>query len=151
MMTRYWFTLAFPTLTLASLVFAVVVERTLIPYMIIAVACVVPLAVCFMMANRVPRIVLAIIYVLCSAATIWFLASAGDHLLPAGTSTGGRYATDATGGFLAAWTGVMSALFGLTAVSFMIADARELRRKARLTTGGVHPNARHARRQAKKP
>jgi hypothetical protein len=150
-MTRYWFYTAFPTLTLASLVFAVVVERTLIPYLIIAVACVVPFAPCFLMANRVPRIVLAMIYVLCSAATVWFLASAGDHLLPAGTSTGGRFATDATGGFMAAWTGVMSALFGLTAVSFMIADARALRRKARLAPGGVRPTARHARREAEKP
>jgi uncharacterized membrane protein YuzA (DUF378 family) len=156
-MRRSWLTIVFPALALPCLAFALFVEMNVLPYLIIGVACMIPLVVCFTVVTRFPRViarfprlVLALIYLLCSAATIWFLVSFGDDLLPVGSSTGGRHAVDATGGFLAAWTGLVLTLFGIAAVWLMIADAREQRRKARPAQGGAHPESRPVRRVADK-
>lgn len=76
---------------------------------------------------------LVFVYLLCAAATIWFLLLVGDHLMPTGSTFGGRHdPLDATAEQLARWTGVMLTLFGIAAVWLMILDLLDVRRKARL-------------------
>ena len=145
-MGRNLLTRIFPGLALLGLVYVIVVEMSLIPYIIIAVASVIPPAICFVAASRVPRFVLPLIYLLCSAAMVWFLVSVGDDLLPTGTMIYNRHSTiDASGDFLAAWTGLMLGLYGITAACIMIADARERRRKARQAETGAQPGPRRLR------
>jgi hypothetical protein len=149
--------MVFPGLAVLGLAYSLFVVMDLLPYLIIGVACMIPLAVCLIVPyrfprviDRFPRIVLALIYLLCSVAMVWFLVSFGDDLLPVGSTTGGRHAVDATGNFLAAWTGLMLALFGIAGVWFMIADVLERRRKARVVKGGASPGSRRGRRDADK-
>jgi di/tricarboxylate transporter len=150
-MTRPWLSILYSIVPIAGLLFAVLIVQTIIPYMIIAVACVIPFAVCFWVADRVPRVALPMIYIVCVAATIWFLATEGDHLLPVGASTGGRHPMDATGVYMAVWTGIVSVLFGSMAVWLMIVEARVRRREALKAAGGARPNGRPPRRHAGKP
>ncbi|MEI9982401.1 MAG: hypothetical protein WDN69_03815 [Aliidongia sp.] len=131
--------------------YEIIVTLDLISYIIIAVASVIPPALCFAAASRVPRFLLPLVYLLGSIAMIWFLHSFGDDLLPRGTVIYFRHSTiDASGDFLAAWTGLMLTLYGIAAVWFMIADARERRRKALLPQTGANPGSRHGRRDGGK-
>src|SRR5579862_6050534 len=111
---KTWLTLFFPGLVLPALVLALFIEPDLIPDLIIGVACMIPIAACLLAAyrfpgviERFPRLLVTSIFLLCSAAEIWFLASYGDDLLPSGASTGGRHPVHATGGYLAAWTALV--------------------------------------------
>jgi hypothetical protein len=151
-MRKSWLTVIFPSLTLPCLAYALFVAMDLLPYLIIGVACMIPIAVCLVVAGRFPdmiarfpHLVLVPTYLLCSATMVWFLISFGDDLLPAGTSTGGRYAVDATGDYLAAWTGLVLTLFGIIAVWIMVADAWGRWRKRHTTQGGAHPASRPGR------
>jgi len=131
--------------SLLGLLFVLFVAPSLLPDLIIAVACMIPLVLCFVVAARVStsRIVLTLTFLLCSAAEVWFLASFGEDLLPSGTTAfvgnavGGYEEVDATGGYMAAWTTLVLTLFGLIGAWIMIADVLETRRKARLAQGKV--------------
>ena len=57
-------------------------EMDVLPYVIIAIASVIPPAACFLASRRVPRFVLPFVYLLCSVAIVWFLHLVGDYLLP---------------------------------------------------------------------
>ena len=76
---------------------------------------------------------------------------AGRVCLDVGASTGGRHPMDATGVYMAVWTGIVSVLFGIMAVWLMIVEARVRRREALKAAGGAHPTGRPPRRHAGKP
>ena len=122
-------------------------EMDALPYVIIAIASVIPPAACLVVSGRVPRLVLPLIYLLCSAAIVWFLHLAGDHLLPDGTVIYNRHSTiDASGDYMAVFAAIMLTLYGIAALWFMIADARARWREERLAEMGVSTGSRRARR-----
>jgi hypothetical protein len=126
-------------------------ELDLLTYVIIAIASVIPPAACLVASSRVPRLVQPLIYLLCSAAIVWLLHLVGDYLLPDGAMIHNRHSTiDASGDYMATFTGIMLTLYGIAALWFMIAEARARRREERLAEMGAPPGARRARRHGGK-
>lgn len=129
------------TLTLGALVLFVVAyfymmifDPELIVDLYIAVACVIPIILCVLSGDKVPTYMSPIIYIGSSVAVVWFLFVAGDFLLPAWAITrGGRgsHSHVATGGYLAAWTGLTLFVFGAIGAWVIAAEAIAAYRKKR--------------------
>lgn len=111
----------------------------MIVWLYIGVACMLPIGLCILVSDKVPTYLLPVIYMVASVAIVWFLYVAGDSLLPEETyytTRGGRSSGsyisrthEATGSYLAAWTGLALFVFGAIGAWVMIGDALAAYRK----------------------